>query len=279
MPMWYNLFEAIYMEEYIMSIKLVMNRGNELVFDIDKIAKILCAGIHPINVTMSEKERQTYHFYIRIMAELGWPAYNDGDVDFHKHIVDLVETEEYEKVEDAIYNHYDAVYIKEFQEFLEDAPLINSERLPILREAFTLYSLGYYYGSVTLLISQIGGIAKDIERELLNKGVCFDSDNEKLLDSRYRVSRPSEKAKVIIALLESSKFNDEEGEHSYSIGYFRSIVFNEKLKGDDLLHHTSRHMVFHGDQLTFGTKEQALKLILCIVLIRFVCSFNSKTSN
>jgi len=250
-----------------MSIKLVMNRGNELVFDIDKIARILCAGIHPINVTMSEKERQTYHFYIRIMAELGWPAYNDGDLDFHKHIVNLVETEQYEKVEEAIYDHYDTVYIKELQELLEDAPLINGERLPILKEAFTLYSLGYYYGSVTLLTSQIGGIAKDIERELMKKGICFDSDNEKLLDSRYRVSKSSEKANVIIALLESSKFNDEEREYSYSIGYFRSIFFNEKLKGDDLLHHTSRHMVFHGDQLTFGTKEQALKLILCIDIL------------
>ena len=250
-----------------MSIKLVFGRTKEIVSNIDELIKAAFESTFATDSTMSKKERQTYHYYIRIIAELGWPAYNDADFDFHKHIVDLVETEQYEKIEDAIYDHYDAVYIQELQEILEDAPLINSGRLPILKEAFLLYNLGYYYGSVALLISQIGGIAKDIERELLNNGVCFDPDNEKLLESRYRVTRTSEKGKVIMALLENYKYNDEEKENLYSIGYFRSIVFNDQLKGEDLLHHTSRHMLLHGEQLTFGSKEQALKLILCVDIL------------
>ena len=48
------------------------------------------------------------------------------------------------------------------------------------------------------------------------------------------------------------------------IGYFRSIIFSDKLDESRLDTDVSRNMVFHGEQLTFGSKDQALKLIICI---------------
>ena len=247
--------------------KVILVRDREIIFNIDKLAEAIFAGIPSLSITMSPQQRKTYHSYIRIMAELGWPAYNDNDFDFHERIVELFETGQCEKIESAIYDHYDTAYLQELQEFLEDVPLINRDRLPVLKEAFTLYNLGYYYGCVALLITQIGGIVKDIERELLNNHIHFDPDNEKLLGTQYIVSKGSERAKAIMTLLEGRKYNDEVGESEYSIEYFYSIIFKDPLKGDDLSHHTSRHMVVHGDQLTFGSIEQALKLILCIEIL------------
>lgn len=250
-----------------MSITKLIARNNEFVFDLEKIFKAVPANNSLICLEMSEKERKTYHTYIRIMAELGWPAYNDGDFDFHKHIVDLFKTGQHEKIETAIYDHYDKEYIEKLQDYIEEAPLVNNKRIPILKEAFTLYNLEYYYGSAALLTSQIAGIAKDIEQELLEHDICFDPYNDKLLESRYKVSKTSEKAGIIRILLEGSKYNDEEREYLFSIGYFRSKVFSNKLIGDDQLHHINRNMFFHGEQLTFGSKEQVLKLILCIDML------------
>lgn len=247
--------------------KVILERDMEIVFDIDKIVKALFAGVQPLDITMSAKERLIYHSYIRIMDEFGWPAYNDSDFEFHKQIVELYETGQSEKIDSAIYDHYDTAYLQQLQESMEDTPLINSDRLPGLKEAFALYNLGFYRGCVALLITQIGGIVKDIEQELLKNNIHFDPHNEKLLESQYIASKGSEKGKVIMTLLAMGKYNDEEGESEYSIEYFRSIIFKNHLKGDDLFHHTNRHMVVHGDQLTFGSKEQALKMILCIEML------------
>lgn len=268
------LYDIIYLNlmhgGIIVSTNSMFKEKMEVVFDIDRIVQAMFVTISTADISLSKKERQIYHSYIKIMAELGWPAYNDGDLNFHKRIVNLVETRQYEKIEPEIYNHYDAEYIKNLQDFMENIPIVNSARLTILKEAFTLYNLEYYYGSVVLLTSQIAGIVKDIERELSNNGISFDPNSKKLLGSRYKVSYGNEKAKVILTLLESSKYSDVEREHLYSIGYFRSILFSNKLEGDDLFHHTNRNMVFHGEQLTFGSKEQALKLILCIDMLYFV---------
>ena len=85
-----------------------------------------------------------------------------------------------------------------------------------------------------------------------------------MLSTRYRVSKKSEKGKTIATLLEGKDKNDEQGEYLYLIGYFRNKIFSNKLEVGDLTTQVNRHMIFHGEQLTFGTKEQALKLILCI---------------
>ena len=247
--------------------KVIFMRDREIIINIDKLVEAIFAGIPSLDITMSPKQRQTYHSYIRIMNEFGWPAYNDSDFEFHKQIVELYETGQSEKIDSAIYDHYDTAYLQQLQESMEDTPLINSDRLPGLKEAFALYNLGLYRGCVALLITQIGGIVKDIEQELLKNNIHFDPHNEKLLESQCIASKGSEKWKVIMTLLEVGKYNDEEGESEYSIEYFRSIIFKNHLKGDDLFHHTNRHMVVHGEQLTFGSKEQALKLILCIEIL------------
>lgn len=256
-----------------MSNKSSKNKEFVVTFDADAIIQAILGSKTPIDTTMSKKERLTYYAYIRIMAELGWPAYNDGDVDFHERIVELVENERFDELEASIYDHYDAVYIKDLQELLEDIPLINKERLPVLKEAFMLYNLGYYYGSVTLLISQIVGIVKDIAAELWGKGMEFDDDHLRLLNTRYDLDikednlkkhKLNEKAKALLALLEGHKYNDEEREYLYLIGYFRCKLFCDKLNDEDILHHANRNMIFHGEQISFGSKEQALKLILCV---------------
>lgn len=59
--MWYNIFRTIYMEDYIRAMKVILERDMEIVFDIDKIVKALFAGVQPLDITMSAKERLIYH--------------------------------------------------------------------------------------------------------------------------------------------------------------------------------------------------------------------------
>lgn len=233
-------------------------------FDIEKVVEALVRVVSEKEFDLSEIEKQNYHDYIRIVAELEWPAFLDGDYDFHEQIVELYRKGYHDEIKAAIYDHYDAVYVKDLQDRLEESSVIKKERIPILKEAFLLYNLGYFYGSVTLMMSQITGLVKDVEEHLKQRGISYKPQNEQLLSTRYHVSKSSEKGKTIVTLLEGKDRNDEQGEYLYLIGYFRSKVFSNKLEANALMSHANRHMIFHGEQLTFGSKEQALKLILCI---------------
>lgn len=233
-------------------------------FDMEKVIEAVTRVVSERAFDISKLEKKNYYDYIRIMAEIEWPAFLDGDFDFREQIVELYDKGLFEEIEEAIYSHYDAIYIKDLQDQLEASSVIKEGRIPILKEAFLLYHLGYFYGSVTLMMSQIIGMVKDIEDHLIQTGSAYKPQNEELLSTRYRVSKKSEKGKTIATLLEGKDKNDEQGEYLYLIGYFRNKIFSNKLEVGDLTTQVNRHMIFHGEQLTFGTKEQALKLILCI---------------
>lgn len=233
-------------------------------FNPERIVEAVIRSVPERELNMSELEMANYHDYIRIMAEIEWPAFLDGDSDFHEEIIRLYNEGLFDKIKETIYEHYDAVYIKDLQDQLEVSCVIKEGRIPILKEAFLLYHLGYFYGSVTLMMSQIIGIVKDIEDFLIRNGSSYNPKNEELLSSRYHVTKNSEKGKAILTLLEGKDLNDEQREYLYLIGYFRNKIFSNKLEGSDLTAQVNRNMIFHGEQLTFGSKEQAFKLILCI---------------
>lgn len=217
-----------------------------------------------IDFNLSKEEKENYHQFIWNMAEIGWPAYMDGDLDFHKTINALFENGEYDEIINTIYSHYDNDYIEILAKQIEDSCVLKKDRIPVIQEALELYKLGYYYGSVAILLSQIIGIVKDIESFCEENNMPFNSENEKQLLARYKVSINSDKKRVIAALMEGMDRNDVEREYLYLIGYFRNIVFyNELSEESQLTTDVNRNMVLHGEQLTFGSKEQALKLILC----------------
>lgn len=232
--------------------------------DIDKIVDAVLAAMPESDFELSKEERKNYNRFIRIMSEIEWPAYMDGDIDFHETIINLYENGTIEDVIVAVHEHYNSDYIDDLHKRLEESDVINKKRVPIIKEVLELYKLGYYYGTVTTLLSQIIGLVKDIEVFCNKNRIQFNPENEKILFNRYKVSKNSEKKRIIATLLEGKDRNDEEREYLYLIGYFRSIIFSDKLDESRLDTDVSRNMVFHGEQLTFGSKDQALKLIICI---------------
>ena len=249
---------------------LIFRDVKTLEIEIDKIVDAVLAAMPESNFKLSEEEKKNYNRFVRIMSEIEWPVYMDGDIDFHQTIITLYENGTFEDIIDAVHEHYDSDYIDDLNKRLEESVVINKKRVPIIKEALELYNLGYYYGTVTTLLSQIIGLAKDIEAFCDENDIQFNPENERILLSRYKVSKNSDKKRVIATLLEGKFRNDEEREYLYLIGYFRSIVFCDKLDESRLDTDVSRNMVFHGEQLTFGSKNQALKLIICIDALLWV---------
>lgn len=243
-----------------------------MAFDIEKIAaaveKALQATAYFDRLTAEEQEN--YHDYVRIMAELDWPAYLNGDPLFHQTIISRYESDGAQGVVSAIYDYYGALYLKDLEVQLSASKVINKERLPLFREALLLYQLGYYHGAVAILITQIIGITADIEQYLETNNASYDPKTLELIKKRYGFTHKNDTSRVMTAVVEGMVIDDDVNEYGFLLGYLRFKLFRTHMPENETTKHVNRHMVCHGTQLNYGTKEHALKVILCVDALTWV---------
>ena len=134
----------------------------------------------------------------------------------------------------------------------------------MFKEAFLLYQLGYYYGAVSILITQIVGITADIEKYLKRNNASYDPKTLELIEKRYGFNHVNDTSRVMTAVLESKQIDENEGEYGFLMGYLRFKIFDTHISKEEMEKHVNRHLLCHGAQLNYGTKEHALKVILCI---------------
>ena len=166
---------------------IIKRDGRVVLYDMNKIAAAILKAIESQHDEdrYSEDELRNYHQYIRIMAEFDWPAYLNPDIIFHQIVIDQFESDGEAGVVSAIYDYYDALYLKDLENELSESEVINKDRLPLFKEAFLLYQLGYYYGAVSILITQIVGITADIEKYLKRNNASYEHKTLERMEKRY----------------------------------------------------------------------------------------------
>lgn len=220
----------------------------------------------------SEDELENYRNFLWVMSELDWPAFFEYDPIFHKDILQCVKTHDMDQLLSTLYCHFDALYLKDLIDRLDESRVIAKRRMAAIREAILLYQLGYYYGTVSILVDQIGGIIKDIGGHVDEKMAGYSSKNLSLVNSRYQVSAKSEKGQLISALLEAREKDRLLWEYDYAIGYFRMKFFRDTLSEEELDENANRHLICHGNQCNYGTQDHALKVILCLDTLEYISS-------
>ena len=250
----------------------VMKRdGSTVEFDTKKIMEAIDkAWIASTDISFTEENKKNFHDYVRIMAEIDWPAYINGDPIFHSTIIDRYEIEGESGVAEEMYHYYDALYLKGLEEQLSASEVINQERLPLFHEALLLYQLGYYYGSVAILTPQIVGITADIEKFLKKNHASYDSETLALMKKRYGFYHTNDTSRVMTAVLEGKTLDDEQNEYGFLLGYLRFKTFHTHIPKKETEKHVNRNKLCHGAQLNYGTKEHALKTILCIDALAWI---------
>ena len=86
------------------------------------------------------------------------------------------------------------------------------------------------------------------------------------------MSKTNEKGKAIKILLETKDINGNDREYDYLMGYLRIKFLSNNLSEEELSIHPNRHAFCHGEQCNYGTKEHALKTILCLDALEYVAS-------
>lgn len=241
-----------------------LTRTDEIYYDIAKIIAAVESAHQAELAAEREVEAEQYRKFISVMRKLGWPAFLDGDSDFHGKIVEAFEEGRSEEVENLIYEHYDHLYLVGLEERISESEVIKGDRISSLSEALLLYQLRYYYGAVAIITPQLIGIVSDLEKYMEEKSIEFNPLNIYEIETGCGLQSNSEKGRVLKAVLEGKDINDEQGEYDCLTNYLRFKIFENRMNDEDTKHHVSRHLLSHGIQVNYGTKNHALRVIMCL---------------
>lgn len=160
---------------------------------------------------------------------------------------------------------YKDEYKKVLIESWKNARIIKDARKPILEEALTLFDNHFYYGTCSILMCQLYGIAGDIDCYSKEHALKISEEEEKEIKELYGIidpkKRKSEKELLfqkLIHVQENFLWWDK------TLQYINNFVLKNPQKPINELTVPHRNKICHGEQLNFGTQEHALKAIFII---------------
>lgn len=239
---------------------------------IARAVEIICRSMHET----TDDELENYRKYQQVMAELDWPAFFEYDPTFHRMILQCVEDCDMDQLLLVLHERFNGQYLRELEQRLYASPVIADQRMPPIHEAFYLYRHKRYYGAGSILVDQMEGVIKDISEYVSTHTAGYSERTLNLIKSRYKVTLRSEKGQVITALLEARESSQILWEFDYMIGYFRMKFFKDEMAPEELEENVNRHDVTHGRQCNYGTRDHALRLILCLDALVYVAEILSQ---
>jgi len=223
---------------------------------------------YPPCVHLNQEERELIDKLIKIES-------NDSEIC----------TEIIADVEKIIFLSYNENKIKSIFEYWKKCVYLNKDRLPALEEAMDAYNNHNYYSCVAIVMCQIEGVINENEKYLKNR---FEAFSECSIQERYAELVDGQCEEFCERTKEDAKkFNKNvpklRGERqillsfNYITLYFSEYLtkylygnFNEKDKR--MFNHPNRNKICHGVDIGFGTREKALKSILCIDALIWILS-------
>lgn len=212
--------------------------------------------------------------YLNSLDRSGWPL-------FHLHFQDpdYVSSLKEDDYFPYMLFFYKDEYKKNLIESWKKAPIIKDCRKPVLEEALTLFDHHFYYGTCSILMCQLYGIAEDLDCYSKEHSLVISDDDIKGIDELYGIENPKkvpkEKRRLFQKLMHIRKgilWWDK------TLQYINNFVLKNPQKPVDDLAVPHRNKICHGEQLNFGTQEHALKAIFIIdSLIKFSNAIYSST--
>lgn len=176
-------------------------------------------------------------------------------------------------------------YEREYKDSLsaswKDAPILNEMRKSILKEALSLFDNHFYYGTCSVLMCQLYGIAEDIDCYSRKKALVISKEDIKEIDELYGITDPKKFPKEKRRLFQKVMHVQEHiALWDRSLQYINDFVLKNPQVPINELTVPHRNKICHGEQLNFGTQEHALKAIFIIdSLINFSNEIYSSTQD
>lgn len=205
---------------------------------------------------------------------LKWPLYFERDqklIDYFNSIdtgekIKITKKQE-DEIANLVFHCLDEEWLINLQDRWRASSFIEPDRGKLLDEGVALYRNDFYYGSTALMICQVYGIAMAINKFVKKNNLIASSEDKELIQKTFSIIKiDSEKGQMLQLFM-----NSQVGGFVwyYIAEYFHSEILCSSESKTRMYRHPLRNKICHGTQVNFGTKEHALKAILCIdILIR-----------
>lgn len=205
--------------------------------------------------------------FIDISEEIGFPLYLEINSELKKRLIDSYRKHgecNKEEMKQILFEYYSNDYVDKISKSITNTMLFKTERLELIKQGFDVYSLGYYGCANATFVTQINGMIRDIYDE--KKSVVQVTKNEKEEVIECFGLRKWKDDSEIVMLLDVLYNQMEEALIWQWIGnYFKQYVYSSGEKYIE--EYPKRHMICHGIQTNFDSKEMSLKLILCMDIL------------
>lgn len=216
----------------------------------------------PISYKICERS-----LFLKIADEIGFPIYLEVDSELQDRLIASYRKNanqcNVKVMGEIILDYYNDDYIEHILNEIKSVHVFNSERVILIEEGIETYQLGLYGSSASLFAAQLSGMIRDVYKEL---------------SVFHKVSK-KEKEELLVAFRQNCKMDSEKSMFLQIIDiqsqgimlwykivwYFLDIIYSSK--DHKMFTQPQRHMICHGKQTNYNTKEMNLKLIMCMDII------------
>lgn len=207
------------------------------------------------------------NLFLEIADEIGFPIYLEVDSELQDRLIYSYRQNgnQCNKKEmcGIILDYYDDECIDYILNGIKNVQVFNSERVKLIEEGIEAYQLGLYAPSASLFTDQLSGMIRDVYDELIRFHRISYKEKKELIISFNQNCKPDSEKGMLLQIVDSQSTRFIVW-HKV-LWHFLDIVYSPK--GRDMATQPQRHMICHGKQTNYNTKEMNLKLILCMDII------------
>lgn len=226
--------------------------------------------IYQESFLVSDKYREAIDrmLFLEIVEEIGYPIYLECDTELQSILIEAYRKNNYncnmDEMKQIIMDYYNEDYIDNICHGFVNENILKKERASLLMEGIMAYQFGLYGAANSLFATQMSGVIRDIYDELseTHKYTKAEKNEIKNVYDLGKCRDDSEKVMLVEVI------SEQEGGFMiwHQIAkYFLKYVYSSGEKYME--EYPKRHMICHGIQTNYNTKEMSLKLILCIDIL------------
>jgi len=219
--------------------------------------------------------------FLEIAEEIGFPIYLECDTELQYMLIESYRDNDnscnMDEMQQIVIDYYNEDYIDNICHGFVNEHILKKERASLLMEGIMAYQFGLYGAANSLFAAQMSGVIRDIYDELseIHKYTKAEKNEIKNVYDLGKCRDDSEKVMLVEVI------SEQEGGFMiwHQIAkYFLKYVYSSGEKYME--EYPKRHMICHGIQTNYNTKEMSLKLILCIdILVELALRIEKKKEN
>lgn len=214
--------------------------------------------------------REISHIYkvilfTEIADEIGYPMYMEVDTELADRLICLYRKNDNqcnkEEMQMIVGEYYKDEYIECILNGIKNVHVFNPDRVKLIEEGIRAYQMGLYGSSASLFATQLSGMIRDVYKEMNTFYKFSKKEKQEIISEFNQNCQPDSEKGMLLQII---------GLQPYTfvwlkvLQHFLNIIYSTK---ENMKESPQRHMICHGKQTNYNTREMNLKLILCMDII------------